>query len=83
MRIRLERKQRARNRLEAGQRTGRRFHLRQVVDVRMLAGAEPYINSTDKWYLVFFPGFFLLLTILAVNFLGDALRDALDPQSRF
>jgi len=50
---------------------------------RMLASAEPYINSTSKWYLVFFPGFFLLLTILAVNFLGDALRDALDPQSRF
>jgi peptide/nickel transport system permease protein len=50
---------------------------------RMLAEAEPYINSTSKWYLVFFPGFFLLLTILAVNFLGDALRDALDPQSRF
>jgi peptide/nickel transport system permease protein len=50
---------------------------------RMLAEAEPYINSTSKWYLVFFPGFLLLLTILAVNFLGDALRDALDPQSRF
>jgi peptide/nickel transport system permease protein len=50
---------------------------------RMLAEAEPYINSTDKWFLVFFPGFLLLLTILAVNFLGDALRDALDPQSRF
>jgi peptide/nickel transport system permease protein len=50
---------------------------------RMLAEAEPYVNSTSKWYLVFFPGFFLLLTILAVNFLGDALRDALDPQSRF
>ena len=50
---------------------------------RMLADAEPYINSTDKWYLVFFPGFMLLLTILAVNFLGDALRDALDPQSRY
>ena len=50
---------------------------------RMLADAEPYINSTDRWYLVFFPGFMLLITILAVNFLGDALRDALDPQSRF
>ena len=50
---------------------------------RMLAEAEPYINSTSKWYLVFFPGFLLLITILSVNFLGDALRDALDPQSRF
>ena len=49
----------------------------------MLADAEPYTNSTSKFYLVFFPGFMLLLTILAVNFLGDALRDAFDPQSRF
>ena len=31
---------------------------------------------------MFFPGFMLLLTVLAVNFLGDALRDAFDPQSR-
>ena len=29
-----------------------------------------------------FPGLMLLLTVLAVNFLGDALRDAFDPQSR-
>jgi peptide/nickel transport system permease protein len=50
---------------------------------RMLSEAQPYVNSTSKWYLWFFPGFLLLLTILAVNFLGDALRDALDPQSRF
>jgi len=27
---------------------------------RMLSSAEAYINSTDKWYLVFFPGFFLV-----------------------
>ena len=50
---------------------------------RMLADAEPYAVSSSKFYLVFFPGFMLLLTILAVNFLGDALRDAFDPQSRF
>ncbi len=49
---------------------------------RMLAGAQSALGTTSKWYLWFFPGFFLLLTILAVNFLGDALRDALDPQSR-
>lgn len=33
-------------------------------------------------YLIFFPGVALFLTILAFNFLGDGLRDALDPQSR-
>lgn len=32
-------------------------------------------------YLIFFPGIVLFVTILAFNFLGDGLRDALDPQS--
>lgn len=31
------------------------------------------------WWLVFFPGIMLLLTTLSFNILGDALRDALDP----
>ncbi|HEX2829355.1 MAG TPA: ABC transporter permease [Burkholderiales bacterium] len=31
-------------------------------------------------YLIFFPGVFLSLTVLAVNLLGDGLRDALDPR---
>jgi peptide/nickel transport system permease protein len=49
---------------------------------RMLAQSESYTASTSKFYLVLFPGLMLLLTVLAVNFLGDALRDAFDPQSR-
>jgi peptide/nickel transport system permease protein len=49
---------------------------------RMLAGAEQYTSTWSKFYLVFFPGFMLLITILSVNFLGDALRDAFDPQSQ-
>jgi peptide/nickel transport system permease protein len=32
------------------------------------------------WWLVFFPGLFILLTALAVNFIGDGLRDAFDPK---
>jgi oligopeptide transport system permease protein len=32
-------------------------------------------------YLIIFPGLVLFLTILAFNFLGDGLRDALDPQT--
>jgi peptide/nickel transport system permease protein len=31
---------------------------------------------------VFYPGMFILLTSLSINFLGDGLRDALDPRSR-
>ncbi len=32
------------------------------------------------WYLIVFPGIFLSLTVLAVNMMGDGLRDALDPR---
>lgn len=32
------------------------------------------------WWLMFFPGMFLLFTVLAFNLLGDGLRDALDPK---
>jgi peptide/nickel transport system permease protein len=36
----------------------------------------------DKaWWPWFFPSFLILLTVLAVNFIGDGLRDALDPYS--
>jgi peptide/nickel transport system permease protein len=48
----------------------------------MLSDGEAYVASTSKFYLVLFPGLALVLTVLAVNFLGDALRDAFDPQSR-
>jgi len=33
-------------------------------------------------WLIFFPAFFICLTMLAFNFLGDGLRDALDPRMR-
>ena len=33
-----------------------------------------------KPYIVFFPALFLCVTVLAVNLLGDGLRDALDPR---
>jgi len=32
------------------------------------------------WYIVLFPAVFLSLTVLAVNLLGDGLRDMLDPR---
>jgi peptide/nickel transport system permease protein len=38
-------------------------------------------TTTSPW-LVWFPGLAILITVLAVNFLGDGLRDALDPTQR-
>lgn len=46
----------------------------------MLDGANNYIESAP--WLWFFPGLLILLTVLSINFLGDGLRDALDPHSR-
>jgi peptide/nickel transport system permease protein len=46
----------------------------------MLEGAYNYIDTA--WWLWFFPGVLIALTVLAINFLGDGLRDALDPHSR-
>lgn len=34
------------------------------------------------WWLTAFPGFTIMITVLAVNLLGDGLRDALDPRLR-
>jgi peptide/nickel transport system permease protein len=34
------------------------------------------------YYIVLFPGIMLSLTVLAINLLGDGLRDALDPRQR-
>lgn len=34
------------------------------------------------WWLTFFPGFAIFLTVLAFNLMGDGLRDALDPRHR-
>jgi peptide/nickel transport system permease protein len=33
-----------------------------------------------KPYIIFFPAVFLSITVLAVNLLGDGMRDALDPR---
>jgi len=46
----------------------------------MLEGAYNYIESA--WWLWFFPGVLIAVTVLSINFLGDGLRDALDPHSR-
>lgn len=45
----------------------------------MLDGSRQYIE--DKPWLWFFPGILILLTVMSINFVGDGLRDALDPRS--
>jgi oligopeptide transport system permease protein len=45
--------------------------------------------ASDGWrslrahpHLIFFPSLFIFITVLSFNFLGDGLRDALDPRTR-
>ena len=42
--------------------------------------AEGRVQFNDYPHNVFFPGVFLALTVLAINMLGDGLRDTLDPR---
>jgi peptide/nickel transport system permease protein len=46
----------------------------------MLSGVREAIFQSP--FIVFWPGFFILLTVLSINFIGDGLRDALDPRSK-
>jgi peptide/nickel transport system permease protein len=46
----------------------------------MIAEGRDYIASA--WWISFFPGLAILVTVLAFNFFGDWLRDALDPTMR-
>jgi peptide/nickel transport system permease protein len=43
---------------------------------------EGFENILNAWWLVVFPSLAILLTVLALNILGDALRDAIDPKMR-
>jgi len=44
----------------------------------MLAEAREFILRA--WWVVTFPGLAILITVLAINLVGDGLRDALDPK---
>lgn len=46
----------------------------------MLADGRQFLDTS--WWLGFFPGLAISLTVLGVNLLGDGLRDAFDPRSR-
>ena len=45
---------------------------------RILFDAKDYLDIAPHWAL--FPGLAIFLTVLAINFVGDGLRDALDPR---
>jgi dipeptide transport system permease protein len=44
----------------------------------MLADAREYILRA--WWVITLPGIAILITVLAINLIGDGLRDALDPK---
>ncbi|EAS51656.1 permease protein, ABC-type peptide transporter [Aurantimonas manganoxydans SI85-9A1] len=46
----------------------------------MLAEAREFILRA--WWVVTFPGLAILITVLAINLVGDGLRDALDPKMK-
>jgi len=46
----------------------------------MLGDFRPFMF--DRWWLPTFPGIAIFVTALAVNLMGDGLRDLLDPRSR-
>jgi peptide/nickel transport system permease protein len=43
---------------------------------------DSYRYLVDAPWLWFFPGMLVLLTVLSINFVGDGLRDALDPKMK-
>ena len=48
---------------------------------QMIADAEGTVGS-DLAYLIVYPGLVLFVLVLAVNLVGDGLRDAIDPHRR-
>ena len=45
---------------------------------RVLFDAKDYMDTSPYWAL--FPGTLIFLTVLSINYIGDGLRDALDPR---
>ena len=54
--------------------------LRVVTWGSMLNGGRTYLKSA--WWITAFPGLAIFVTVLAINALGDSMRDALDPRLR-
>lgn len=48
----------------------------------MVGEASSMLNLRDRWWLWMPAGIAITLTVLSINFIGDALRDALDPHTQ-
>jgi peptide/nickel transport system permease protein len=48
----------------------------------MLQGAQNFTVMIKAWWYPLFPGLMIFVTVLALNFVGDGLRDALDPRMK-
>jgi peptide/nickel transport system permease protein len=46
----------------------------------MLSGGLQYIQGGNYWWLIYPPGIAIILTCIAFNFVGDALRDAFETR---
>ena len=46
----------------------------------MLSEGREFLQRA--WWVAFFPGLAIMLTVFAINLLGDGLRDALDPRMK-
>ena len=46
---------------------------------RMIADG---IQFSDQWWISAYPGVAIFSVVMALNFIGDGLRDALDPRTR-
>ena len=46
----------------------------------MLSGGLTYIQGGGYWWLIYPPGIAIILTCIAFNFVGDALRDAFETR---
>ena len=47
----------------------------------LIASAQTSLQG-GQWWLFYFPGIFIILICLSVNFIGDGLRDAFDPSQQ-
>jgi peptide/nickel transport system permease protein len=47
---------------------------------RLVTDGSQYLQAAS--WLALIPGALIFVTVLSINFLGDGLRDALDPRSR-
>jgi len=47
---------------------------------RLLYDGQNFLDIAP--HMVIWPGLFIALTVLSINFMGDGLRDALDPRGR-